>query len=218
MRSDIELKRMVEEELRWEPRVNAAGIGVAVEDGVVTLTGYVDSWAEKWGAERAVKRVPGVAAVAEAVEVRLPVHSRRTDAEIARAAANALAWNAFVPLDAVKVRVENAWVTLEGVVTAPHEKSAAGEAVRRLIGVRGVTNLVSLRTEVAAANVKDGIRSAFERSAALDASRVAVDVAPDDTVVLRGTVRSWGEREDAESAAWSAPGIAGVDNRIVVAR
>ncbi len=217
MKSDMELKQRIEDELRWEPRVDAAGIGVVVEDGVVTLTGYVDSWAEKWGAEQAVKRVAGVAAVAEAIEVRLPVHSQRTDADIARAAANAMAWNTFVPPGSVKVKVENGWITLEGMVASQHEKSAATEAVRRLTGVKGVTNLVALKRGVAAAGVKDGIRLAFERTATLDADRVTVDL-DQDKVTLRGTVRSWAEREDAEGAAWSAPGIVEVDNRILVAR
>lgn len=217
MKSDIELKKKVEDELRWEPRVNAAAIGVAVEDGVVTLTGYVDSWAEKWGAEHAVKRVAGVAAVAEEIEVRLPVQSQRTDADVARAAAGALAWNTFVPPGSVKVRVENGWITLEGVVASQHEKSAATEAVRHLTGVRGVTNLVTLRRGLTAANVNDGIRRAFERNASLDANRVTVDV-DEDKVTLRGTVRSWAEREDAEGAAWSAPGIHDVDNRLFVSR
>jgi len=217
MKSDIELKREVEDELRWEPRVDAAAIGVAVEDGVVTLSGSVDSWAEKWAAEHAVKRVAGVAAVAEEIEVRLPVHSRRTDADVARAAANALAWNTFVPPDSVKVTVENGWVTLEGVVASAHERSAATEAVRRLIGVRGVSNLVALKRGVTAANVKEGIRRAFERNASLDANGVTVDV-DDGRATLHGTVRSWAEREAAEGAAWSAPGIANVDNRIFVSR
>jgi osmotically-inducible protein OsmY len=217
MKSDIELKKKVEDELRWEPRVNAAAIGVAVKDGVVTLTGYVDSWAEKWGAEHAVKRVAGVAAVAEEIEVRLPVQSQRTDADIARAAAGALAWNTFVPPGSMQVRVENGWITLEGVVASQHEKGAATEAVRHLIGVRGVTNLVALKRGLTAANVKDGIRRAFERDASLDANRVTVDV-DKDRVTLYGTVRSWAEREDAEGAAWSAPGIHDVDNRLVVSR
>ena len=217
MKSDIELKREVEDELRWEPRVDAAAIGVAVEDGVVTLSGSVDSWAEKWAAEHAVKRVAGVAAVAEEIEVRLPVHSRRTDADVARAAANALAWNTFVPPDSVKVTVENGWVTLEGVVASAHERSAATEAVRRLIGVRGVSNLVALKRGVTAANVKEDIRRAFERTASLDANGVTVDV-DDGRATLHGTVRSWAEREAAEGAAWSAPGIANVDNRIFVSR
>lgn len=217
MKSDIELKRRVEEELRWEPRVNAAEIGVAVKDGVVTLTGYVDSWAEKWGAEHAVKRVAGVVAVAEEIEVRLPLDRQRTDADIARAAANALAWNTWLPPDAVRVKVERGWITLEGAVRSPHQKMAADDAVRRLTGVRGVTNLIALERVVTAGNVKEAIRLAFERSASLDASKVRAEV-EDDTVTLRGTVRSWSEREDAEGAAWAAPGIADVENLIVVSR
>jgi osmotically-inducible protein OsmY len=217
MKSDVELKQHVEDELRFEPRLHAAAIGVAIEDGVVTLSGSVDSWAEKWAAEQAVKRVAGVAAVAEEIDVRIPVLNRRSDADVARAAANALAWNTFVPAGSVKVTVEDGWVTLEGVVASAHEKSAAADAVRRLTGVRGVTNLVALKRGVTAATVNEDIRRAFERIASLDARGVTVDV-DDGRATLRGTVRSWAEREAAEGTAWSAPGITDVDNRLVVSR
>jgi osmotically-inducible protein OsmY len=217
MYTDIEIKRRVDEELRWEPRVDAANIGVAVDDGIVTLSGSVDSWAEKWAAEHATKRVAGVAAVVEHIEVRLPVHAQRTDGDIARAAANALMWNTWVPADCVKVKVEEGWVTLEGGVAAPHQKRAAEEAVRPLTGVRGVTNLIDISPAARAGDVKESIRLAFERSASLDVDKIEVDV-EGDTVSLHGTVRSLAEREDAEDAAWAAPGIADVDNLLVVAR
>lgn len=217
MYTDIEIKRRVDEELRWEPRVDAANIGIAVEDGVVTLTGSVDSWAEKWAAEHAAKRVTGVAAIVEHIEVRLPVHAQRTDADIARAAANALTWNTWVPADCVKVKVEEGWVNLEGGVAAQHQKRAAEEAVRTLTGVRGVTNLIDISPAVRAGDVKESIRLAFERSASLDLGKIEVDV-EGDTVSLHGTVRSLAEREDAEDAAWSAPGIADVNNLLVVSR
>jgi osmotically-inducible protein OsmY len=217
MYTDLEIKRRVEEELRWEPRIDAANIGIAVEDGVVTLSGSVDSWAEKWAAEHAAKRVAGVAAVVEHIEVRLPVHAQRTDADIARAVANALTWNTWVPADTVKVKIEEGWVTLEGAVGAQYQKRAAEEAVRNLTGVRGVTNLIDISPGVRAGDVKEAIRLAFERSASLDLGKVEVDV-EGDTVSLHGTVRSWAERDDAEDAAWSAPGIVDVNNLLVVSR
>lgn len=158
--------------LRWEPRVDAAKIGIAVEDGVVTLTGSVDSWAEKWAAEHAAKHVAGVAAVVEHIEVRLPVHAQRTDGDIARAATNGLTWNAWVPADSVKVKVEDGWVTLEGRVAAQHQKRAAEEAIRTLTGVRGVTNLIDISPGARAGDVRESIRLAFERSASLDLGKI----------------------------------------------
>ena len=217
MDTDLEVKRRVEEELNWEPRVNAAGIGVAVEDGVVTLTGSVDNWAEKWAAEHAAKRVAGVAAVVEHMEVRLPLRAQRTDEDIARAAANALKWNTWVPTDAVNVKVEDGWITLEGRVAAQHQRRAAEEAVRSLTGVRGVTNFVDISPSLQAGDVKEAIRLAFERSATLDAERIEVGV-EGETVTLRGTVRSLAERDDAEDAAWSSRAISEVDNLLVVSR
>jgi osmotically-inducible protein OsmY len=217
MDTDIDVKRRVEQELSLEPRVDAARIGIAVVDGVVTLTASVDSWAEKWAAEHATKRVAGVAAVVEHIEVRLPVHSRRTDEDIARAAANALKWNSWVPTDAVRVKLEEGWITLEGRVAAPYQRKAAEEAVRCLTGVRGVSNFVDISPSLQAGDVQEASRLAFERSATLDASKIEVGL-DGATVTLRGTVRSMAEREDAEEAAWSGHGISDVDNLLVISR
>lgn len=216
MKNDRELKRDVEEELGWEPRVNAAQIGVAVVDGVVTLTGSVDSWAEKIAAERAVKRVHGVMAVAEEIEVRVPGLSQRTDGDIARSATNAVSWSTWVPQDAVTVKVEHGWLTLEGEVQARYQRDAAEEAVRGLLGVNGVSNQVVIKPKVKPGNVKDAIHRAFTRSATIDAGRIGIDV-HGGQVTLHGTVRSWVERQDAESATWAAPGVVAVQNLLHVA-
>lgn len=216
MKTDGQLKRDVEDELGWEPRVNAAEIGVAVVDGVVTLTGRVDSWAEKTAAERAVKRVEGVAAVAEEVQVRVPGISQRSDADIARSAANSLTWNTWVPKDSVTVKVEHGWLTLEGEVEARYQKDAAEEAVRGLLGVNGVSNQIAIKPKVKPGNVKDAIHRAFARSATIDAGKIGIDV-HGGLVTLHGTVRSWVERQDAESATWAAPGVVEVRNLLRVA-
>jgi osmotically-inducible protein OsmY len=213
--TDIELKRTVESELNFEPSINAAEIGVAVRNGVVTLSGRIDSYWEKIAAERAASRVSGVRAVANELQVRLPNSSERTDEDIARAAVDSLAWSVLVPADSVRVKVSNGWVTLEGKVNWQFQKSAAEKTVRKLIGVKGVTNFIEVKPQVSKVEVKSVIESALKRSAELDASRIKVDT-EGDKVILRGTVRSWAEREEAEHAAWRAPGVGSVDNQIVI--
>jgi osmotically-inducible protein OsmY len=213
--TDLELKKSVEAELNWEPSVNAAQIGVAVKDGVVTLTGRVDSYWEKVAAERAAARVEGVRAVANELEIHLPFSSERTDEDIARAAVNRLEWSVSVPRDRIKVKVSKGWLTLEGTVDWQYQKTAAEEAVRNLVGVKGVLNHIEVKPQVSKIEVKSAIEAALKRSAQVDANRITVET-DGDKVILRGTVRSWFEREEAERAAWRAPGVRSVDNRITI--
>jgi osmotically-inducible protein OsmY len=213
--TDNLLQREVLDELKWEPSINAAEIGVAVKDGVVTLSGYVDSYTQKLAAEKAVKKVRGVRAVAEEIEVRIPMVTRRTDADIARAALNALHWHVQVPEERIKVKVENGWVTLEGELDWAYQRDAAMTCVRDLTGVSGVTNLLTVRPKVKIQEIKTKIGEAFKRSAELDANRIVVEVI-NRKVRLSGKVHSWTERDEAARIALAAPGVSVVENRIAV--
>jgi osmotically-inducible protein OsmY len=213
--TDAEIRKNVEAELSFEPSINASEIGVAVKDGIVTLTGRVDSYWEKIAAEEAAARVAGVKAVANELEIRLPFSSERTDEDIARAAVNRLEWTITVPKDRIKVKVSKGWVTLEGEVDWQFQKNAAAEAVRNLVGIKGVINHIVVKERPSTAEVKAKIEEALKRSAEVDASHITVET-EGDKVILKGTVRSWFEREEAERAAWRAPGVRKVDNRIVV--
>jgi osmotically-inducible protein OsmY len=213
MKTDGELREDVLKELDWEPSVDERRIGAATGDGIVTLSGAVSSFAEKWNAERAVERVDGVRGIANEIEVELA--GERTDTDIARAAADALAWNSMVPPDKVMVRVEGGWVTLRGEVEHDYQRRAAERAVRYLDGVRGVTNLVTVTPKVEPGHIKREIERTFQRQAALDAESVSIEVNGAE-VELHGRVRSWAERYEAERAAWSAPGVAAVRDHITV--
>jgi osmotically-inducible protein OsmY len=213
MKTDSELRRDVEKELEWDPAVDERRIGVAVIDGVVTLTGEVSTYAEKWKAERAVERVAGVRGVANELEVRLL--GERTDTDIAKAATDALKWHVTVPADKIKVRVDKGWITLTGEVNWDFQRRAAERAVRDLPGVRGITNLIAIKPRVEPRDLKQKIEETFKREAALDARGIVVQVEGGE-VTLRGKVRSWLERHEAEKAAWSAPGVTAVHNYITV--
>ena len=216
MKTDTQLKQDVIAELDWEPSVNAAQIGVQVKDGVVTLTGHVDSYAEKWDAERAAQRVSGVKALAVEMDVKLPGSSKRNDADIARSAENVLLWTTYCPKDNVKVMVEGGFITLSGEVEWEYQRRAAARAVRYLMGVKGVSNNIGMKPKVSSSAVKSDIEAALKRRAKADAQNISVEVRGAD-VTLTGTVHSWSERELAEHSAWGTPGVRKVVDNITIA-
>ncbi|MDP4076389.1 BON domain-containing protein [Acidovorax sp. A1169] len=215
MKSDSQLKQDVTAELHWEPAVNASQIGVEVKDGIVTLAGHVDSYTEKWNAERAAQRVAGVTGLAIAMEVLLPGTSQRDDADIARSAEDLLTWSSFLPKDSIKVMVEKGWVTLTGQVRWDFERRDVTSSIRKLMGVTGVSDQITIKPGVSATVVKSDIEAALKRRAQSDAELITVDVKGSE-VFLSGTAHTWAERDMASHAAWSAPGVQSVVDNIVV--
>jgi osmotically-inducible protein OsmY len=215
MRMDADIRRDVEDELRWDPDIDATDIAVTVRSGVVTLAGFVRSYMQKYQAEVDAKRVAGVVAVANDIEVRLPGVDERPDPDIARDAVERIKSELPFSWDKVRVTVKNGWVTLEGETEWNYQRDRAETAIRRVRGVKGITNLILVKPRVAPMEIKRKIEEALRRAAEIDASRVTVETVGSE-VILRGSVRSWAEREEAEEAAWRAPGVAKVDNRIIV--
>jgi osmotically-inducible protein OsmY len=215
MRSDLDIKRDVEEELRANADIDATDIGVSVKNGVVTLSGFVRSYSQKWEAERTAKRVIGVAGIANDIEVRLPVFNQRPDPEIARDAVAAIQNELPYSSEHIRVVVKDGWVTLEGQVEWNYSRERAEQAVRRVRGVKGISNLIQLSPRVTPTDIKRKIEDSFRRNAELDAARISVE-ADGGVVTLRGSVRTWAEREEAERVAWLQPGVIRVANLITV--
>jgi osmotically-inducible protein OsmY len=215
MRSDSDIKRDVEDELRWDPDLDATDIAVTVKSGVVTLAGFTRSYSDKLEAEAAAKRVAGVLGVANDIEVRLPSLDQRPDPEIARDAVSAIQHRLPVVAEQIKAVVRNGWITLEGEVEWEYQRLAAERAVRRIKGMKGVSNTIQVKPRVPATEIKRKIEEAFRRSAEIDANRITVEV-HEGEVILKGAVRSWAERQEAERAAWAAPGVRRVDNQITI--
>ena len=215
MKTDAQLQFDVNEELNWDPSIHAEDIGVAVHAGVVTLTGHVNTFAEKWEAERAAQRVAGVKALAVEIDVTLPGSSTRNDADIARSAENVLEWNSYVPRNRVKVLVEGGMITLSGEVSRDYQRRAATDSVRTLMGVKGVTNQMTLPLGIPSGNVKANIEAALQRRVPDDAKNISVDVKGGD-VTLTGTVHCWSERDQARHTAWGTAGVRSVNDNLTV--
>lgn len=206
MKTDEELKMRIQEELAWDPAVNATGIGVAVKDGIVTLSGHVETYPEKWAAEKALQRVHGVRALAIEIDVRLSPDHRRSDTDIARAAELALQWHTAVPADAVRLTVDQGWITMAGELDWDHQRQSLEQALRHLTGVIGISNEIVLRSQPAPQDIAQRIAAALQRQSAREARHLDIAV-KGDTVTLRGSVHSWRERDAIRGAAWSAPGV-----------
>jgi len=216
MKTDSQLQQDISAELTWEPSVNAAQIGIAVKDGVVTLSGHVDSFGEKWHAERAAQAVSGVKALAVEIDVKLPGSSTRDDSDIARTAENVLACMSQLPKDAIHVMVEGGWITLSGEVDWQFQRQSATAAVRYLMGTTGVSDQIVIKPRATAMVVKADIESALRRGARGGTHKISINVSGSD-VTLDGTVGSWAERESARHAAWGTPGVRNVVDHIRVA-
>jgi osmotically-inducible protein OsmY len=211
--TDTQLRQNVIDELEFEPSVHSASIGVAVEDGVVTLSGHVRSYAEKLAAERATRRVRGVRAIAQDIHVRYPEEKKTADDEIAKRALSIIKWDTMTPADAIKVVVQNGWITLSGEVDWQYQR-----AVRKLSGVIGVFNNITLKRAVQVADIKRKIEQALARRAKVDADAIRIDVHDGNRVALEGTVESWDERDAVQDAAWSVAGVQSVDDRLTIVR
>jgi osmotically-inducible protein OsmY len=215
MKSDVQIQTDVMDQLKWEPFLKASEIGVAVKNGVVTLSGQVDSYSKKLAAENAAKKIKGVKAIAEDIQIGVSPAYRKTDTDIAAAVLNALKWHVAVQEEKVKIKVEDGFVKLEGEVEWEYQRNYAKSAIEHLEGVRSVLNLITVKPKVSPSEVQRKISAAFQRSASLDADKITANVVG-SKVILRGYVRSYAEKEDAENAAWAAPGVTSVENNLEI--
>ncbi len=215
MKTDLEIQKDVVEQLKWEPFLNAAQIGVSVKNGIVTLSGQVDAYSKKILAEKAAKKVAGVKAIAEDIQVGLSPAYRKTDAEVAEAVVNALKWHTMIPEEKIRVSVEEGNVKLEGEVEWEYQRNQAKTSVENLSGVKYVTNLITVKPKITPYELQQKITASFQRSANIDAGKITAEVLG-GKAILRGKVRSFAEKEDAENAVWSAPGIVSVENKLVI--
>jgi osmotically-inducible protein OsmY len=215
MKTDAQLQREIQDELVWDPHVDHAGIGVAVHNGIVTLSGFVGNYAQKEVVENTVKKIVGVKGIAEELIVRLPGDLKTSDTEIAERIVELFKWDVGIPADKIIVEVERHWVTLSGTVDWHYQRDLARRAAGRISGVMGVSNLITVRQQPSPSNIKDLITASFKRTIEADADSIRVTT-DGGTVKLEGKVHSWHERQLAERAAWSAPGVARVDDKIAV--
>lgn len=215
MKTDVQIQKDVMDELKWQPFLHSSEIGVAVKDGVVTLSGQVDTYGKKLSAENAAKKVIGVKAVAEDIQVGISPAYRKTDTEIAGAVINALKWHTAIPEDSIKIKVEDGVVRLEGEVEWDFQRTSAKNAVQYLTGVRSVINLIVVRPKLNAEDLERKIRAAFHRSATIDSEKVAVDVIG-SKAILSGKVRSFAEKQEAEDAVWAAPGVLSIESKLTI--
>jgi VCBS repeat-containing protein len=215
MKSDLQIQQDVMEELKWEPFLNASDIGVSVKNGIVTLSGQVDAYSKKIAAEKSTKNVTGVKAIAEDIQIGVSPTHDKTDTEIAEAVLNALKWHTAVQEEKITIKVEDGNVRLDGEVEWEYQRSNAKTAIENLSGVKSVINLITVKAKVLAADVTEKIMDAFHRSATIDAACIKPEITG-NKVILRGKVRSVSEKEDAETAAWNAPGVTSVENKLLV--
>ncbi len=215
MRTDAQIQKDVMDEIKWEPFLHASEIGVAVKNGIVTLSGQVDSYSKKLSAEKATKKVLGVKAIAEDIQIGVSPAYKKTDTEIAEAVLNALKWHTAVQEEKIKIKVEDGNVRLDGEVEWEYQRTNAKTAIENLSGVRSVINFITVKPRATATDVRQKIASAFHRSATIDAEKITTEVVG-SKVILRGKVRSIAEKEDAEIAAWNAPGVTILENKLTV--
>ena len=215
MKSDLQIQKDVMDELKWQPILNSSEIGVAVKDGVVTLSGLVDNYYKKLAAEKTAKKVSGVKAIAEDIQVGVSPIFSKSDTEIAKAVLDALKWHSAVKEEKIKVSVENGTVKLEGEVEWDYQRTSAKSAIANLNGVRSVLNLITLKPKLTPSEVRNKISAAFHRHATIDADKISIEVVG-GKVILKGNVRSFAEKEDAETAAWNAPGVTSIESKLSV--